>query len=139
MSSAATGNQWFLNGDPIVGATGQYLEISGEGTYHVQVTSPEGCTSPMSDPFLYVGVEEKIGAENVTVFPNPTTGIVYIRISGRQTSVFDTEIFNTLGKSVFSSKNQAAIDLSGLAGGIYYLCLRTDRSEYVTKKLILIK
>ncbi|MGI4870372.1 MAG: hypothetical protein ACRYFX_04235, partial [Janthinobacterium lividum] len=50
-SSATTGNQFYLNGVAIAGATGQsYLINSGtkNGTYTVVVTNASGCSSPAS-------------------------------------------------------------------------------------------
>jgi gliding motility-associated-like protein len=47
-SSAASGNQWLLNGSPIAGATNPTLVVSAAGNYSVQVTS-NGC-SATSDP-----------------------------------------------------------------------------------------
>lgn len=46
-SSATVGNQWYLNGSIIVGATSQTYTIAQNGTYTVIVTD-NGCTSPTS-------------------------------------------------------------------------------------------
>ena len=46
-SSAVAGNQWFLNGNPIGGATGTTYNASVAGSYTVQVTA-SGCISAMS-------------------------------------------------------------------------------------------
>src|SRR5205807_4497633 len=46
-SSSANGNQWFLNGNPIGGATNQTFNASASGSYTVKVTSL-GCTSAAS-------------------------------------------------------------------------------------------
>jgi len=47
-SSSATGNQWFLNGNPIGGETGQQYVATAAGDYTVQVTNGNGCVSAMS-------------------------------------------------------------------------------------------
>src|SRR5204863_3567818 len=46
-SSSATGNQWFLNGTTITGATGTTLDVTGEGVYTVQV-KVDDCVSEFS-------------------------------------------------------------------------------------------
>src|SRR5258707_240492 len=46
-SSSATGNQWYLNGNPIGGATSNTYSATASGSYTVQVTSL-GCMSSMS-------------------------------------------------------------------------------------------
>ncbi|MGB3949278.1 MAG: T9SS type A sorting domain-containing protein [Bacteroidia bacterium] len=48
-SSATSGNQWYLNGSIITGATSQNYTITQNGTYTV-VVSNNGCTSPTSSP-----------------------------------------------------------------------------------------
>ncbi|MBV8520022.1 MAG: IPT/TIG domain-containing protein [Acidobacteria bacterium] len=48
-SSSATGNQWYLEGTAIVGATNQTYAAGTAGSYTVQVTS-SGCLSAMSNP-----------------------------------------------------------------------------------------
>ncbi|HET7436081.1 MAG TPA: IPT/TIG domain-containing protein [Thermoanaerobaculia bacterium] len=59
-SSSATGNQWFLNGNPIGGATGQQYVAAANGNYSVAVTT-SGCSSAAS------------AATTVTATPIPST------------------------------------------------------------------
>jgi hypothetical protein len=61
-SSSASGNQWFLNGNPIGGATNQTFIASASGGYTVKITT-SGCTSAAS------------AATTVTVNPNPNATI----------------------------------------------------------------
>ena len=49
-SDAISGNQWYLGGNPINGATGQQYVASIAGSYTVQVTDGNGCVGQMSDP-----------------------------------------------------------------------------------------
>jgi hypothetical protein len=53
-SSATQGNQWFFNGNPIAGATEQYITVAQAGSYTVQVTLQSGCPSVMSESFEYI-------------------------------------------------------------------------------------
>src|SRR5205807_9470953 len=59
-SSSASGNQWFLNGNPIGGASGTTYSATASGNYTVVVTN-NGCSSAAS------------AATSVTVNPNPST------------------------------------------------------------------
>ncbi|HYW71219.1 MAG TPA: right-handed parallel beta-helix repeat-containing protein, partial [Pyrinomonadaceae bacterium] len=44
-SSSASGNQWYLNGNPIGGATNQVYSATATGNYTVTVTDGNGCSS----------------------------------------------------------------------------------------------
>ena len=44
-SSSTTGNQWYLNGAVIVGATSQTFTATSSGSYTIVVTNSSGCTS----------------------------------------------------------------------------------------------
>src|SRR6185295_18976816 len=48
-SSSASGNQWYLNGNPIGGATNQQFIATASGNYTTIVTSG-GCSSATSNP-----------------------------------------------------------------------------------------
>lgn len=52
-SSVSSGNQWFLDGVPISGATNQYLTVSQAGVYTVQVGYGTSCPSKLSEPFQF--------------------------------------------------------------------------------------
>lgn len=137
-SSSANGNQWFLNGNLLAGATGQYLVLTIPGSYQVQVTGPTGCISPMSASFVYVGINETANEIAARIYPNPTTGRVTISGEIIKNSSFHIRIFNSYGKAVLSCENKCSIDLSGLSTGIFYLTILNDRSEYSSKKVILV-
>lgn len=47
-SSAPVGNQWFLNGNPIMGATSMFYTVTSAGSYTVQVKW-NSCTSEISN------------------------------------------------------------------------------------------
>ncbi|MBE0646400.1 MAG: aryl-sulfate sulfotransferase [Bacteroidales bacterium] len=137
MSSSISGNQWFKNSTLIQGATGQYLALTGAGTYQVQVTGSNGCLSAMSDPFIWVGISETSFENGIRLFPNPTTGVITLSGESLVNRSFGVTIFNAQGKAVITFKNEFSHDLSSLPGGIYYLTILTDRSEYTSKKVII--
>jgi hypothetical protein len=62
-SSAGSGNQWFLNGNPIGGATNTTYAATASGSYTVKTTDGNSCTSAAS------------AAVVVTVNPNPNATI----------------------------------------------------------------
>ncbi len=62
-SSSPTGNQWYLDGNPIGGATAQQYDATASGSYMVTVTAG-GCTSAPS------------AGTAVTVNPIPSTPVI---------------------------------------------------------------
>ncbi len=139
MSSSATGNQWFLNGDLIAGATGQYYVITQMGSYQVQVTGTTGCISVLSDPFVIVGLNDLPVSENLVVYPNPTSGAVNLRPEALQWRSFRVWIRTACGEVIRTAENSFTFDLSDRPGGVYFLTVLTDRSESVSKKIIVIR
>ncbi|WEK20946.1 MAG: gliding motility-associated C-terminal domain-containing protein [Candidatus Pedobacter colombiensis] len=104
-SDVSTGNQWYLNGAAISGATGQTYTATASGKYTVITTNGNGCASPVSNEI------------DVTVNPLPSTPVV---------SVTTATVFCAGGEVVLSSDvstgnqwylNGAAI--SGATGQTY--------------------
>ena len=69
----------------------------------------------------------EINEQTISIYPNPTTGILNIDFSGEQ--VQRLTISDVVGKKVFE-KNKVnkteAIDLSGFKNGIYMLIVQTE-------------
>ena len=89
-SSSATGNQWYLDGVLIPGATAQHLTASNSGTYTVIVTQ-NNCTSPVSNSVTVsitaLPVINPLSKE-VFVYPNPIfTGDLFVNIKSRNTFI----------------------------------------------------
>ncbi len=72
-SSSATGNQWYLAGNPIGGATNQTYDATAAGSYTVVVTE-NGCSSAAS------------AATNVVVNAYPATPTIGATVNGTGTS-----------------------------------------------------
>lgn len=73
---------------------------------------------------------------NVTIFPNPTNGILNIQSD----KILDVQISNLLGKVVYSNKNlsNGQINLSNLDNGVYFVHLDNGINKGV-KKIVLTK
>ncbi|MBO5854536.1 MAG: T9SS type A sorting domain-containing protein, partial [Bacteroidales bacterium] len=81
----------------------------------------------------FVNVNE-IEYDNVEVYPNPTSGMLYVKID----RTFDAIVYNYQGQIVKKLyDNNAQIDLSELNYGIYFVEIRTN--EGVTVKKVLVK
>lgn len=124
-SSSSTGNQWYLNGNPIPGATGQTYEATQTGNYTVVVTI-NGCstTSPVFQ-VTFIGLEEA-GSDLISVYPNPVSNTLYI--DARESSEIFTgiTIVDLAGRTVFNTTSSSGdriqlIDVSNLGQGVYFV------------------
>lgn len=122
-SSAPAGNQWYLNGNVIAGATSSTYTATTDGSYHVCVTNPQGCTAcatPQNVILSSIGSGAFIVP--VTIQPNPVKD--YLKIIGDDASVeeYIITIYNALGQVVYEhimDKNRLEITTSGWAAGVY--------------------
>lgn len=129
-------NQWFFNGNPITGATGNSVELSGLGDYSVTVTDSFGCEYTSTFISFSVGIESP-GAPSWSIFPNPAEVKVNVTIQNG-ISVRKIEITDMTGRvvqSISTSKSSNLLDISDLPSGVYFVQLISDQNTF-TKKLI---
>ncbi len=119
----------------------RYFAIAGKGTL-ATATPPQQINVRIDD----IKITKVTGATGIktnaltemTLFPNPTTGILNINAVEANSSV---EVYNIIGDKVYSgnlSKGNNSLDLSGLANGSYIVKLNSD-SQKLTKKVIISK
>lgn len=84
-----------------------------------------------------VGIK-KADKLNVSVFPNPSAGIVYFNSAENVTKGYTVEVLNTVGQIISTSSLQALnnfkVDLSNQPNGIY--CLRVVSEKGITTRTI---
>ena len=95
-ASSASGNQWSLNGSPIVGATNQNYVASSTGNYTVTTTA-SGCSSSAS------------AVTTVTVNPNPSINL--------GTITDPTACGTATGSIQISGSGTGTVNWSGTASG----------------------
>ena len=134
-NSGGSSYQWFFNGNPIPGATGQTHEPSAEGRYSVRIQFPNGCENT-SEEFNYppVGVEDIMGQQlAVTLYPNPGKGMFYIDLNQHSASnlPMSIDVYDLIGKQLVhqemlirSGKTTVSLDLSLQEKGMYVLLLK---------------
>ncbi len=138
-SSATTNNQWYLNGAPITGATGQTYNILSNGTYTVVVTS-NGCSST-SLPLVITNLAvNELSNNNVdfTIYPNPCSSQATISFSEEQKNT-SIKLVNVLGECIqqlTTNNKQLKIDMSNVAKGIYFIEVMDEKKNVANKKII---
>src|SRR4029453_13084915 len=114
-SSSAAGNQWYLNGNPIGGATSNSYNATASGNYTVQVTDGNSCTSAAS------------AATSVTVNPLPPTPT--ITPGGPTTFCAGGSVTLT---SSSASGNQWYLDGTPIGGATNQSYVATASGDYTT-------
>jgi hypothetical protein len=80
---------------------------------------------------------------SIHIYPNPATN--QLSIINYQSSIKEIEIYNALGENIFKSqispddsglKSQISIDVSQLLSGIYFVKIRSDKNNLITRKLV---
>ncbi len=84
----------------------------------------------------YTGTEDEIFKQNLQLFPNPTTGIVYIENHANIT-ITHVSISNALGQNVLTAiPNNNTIDLARLPKGIYFITIKDNEGNNATYKVL---
>ncbi len=143
-SSVATGNQWYLNGTLIAGATSQFYTAFVNGMYTVTETSG-GCTSIESAPEAYfsVGITNFETGNSILVYPNPFSDNFSVTFYLKHSSTVKIEVTDVLGRAIKTmeekefqeGKNNIEINFSSgeLSEGIYSLKLISSGGTIVKK------
>ncbi|SDY51288.1 beta strand repeat-containing protein [Hymenobacter psychrophilus] len=133
-SSAATGNQWLLNGTAIAGATNPTYVVNSAaqlGSYTVTTTNAAGCTSLPSAPLVVTSSSQPLAGSSLQLYPNPTTdGLLTVKLGGYNKAV-ELTVYNAVGQqvrtlSVPAGRLEQPLDLSQLPNGVYVLKARTE-------------
>ncbi|HMO31402.1 MAG TPA: kelch repeat-containing protein [Lacibacter sp.] len=122
ISSSASGNQWFLNGLPLTGATDSIYRPKQSGTYSLQVTL-NGCASPPADGVNYV-LNRSLGF--VRLAPNPVQEQLVVTWMLPDDRVLNARIVGSGGQVLRSYSNLRSGDrlpVGDLPPGPYWLHL----------------
>jgi hypothetical protein len=117
-----TGNtlQWYLNGNPIPGATTDAITASINGVYMLEVTNSFGCVFYSSPVVVSVGIDE-LGLTAPSVYPNPANEQVNVHWFNQGSSSL-IEVRDLAGRTVLtkiSSGNAETISTAALPAGVY--------------------
>ena len=118
----------------------------GVNNLSVEVTNEHGCVAAdtvQMDMVDCTGIEDHDDLSDVEVYPNPGTGLYFVRINSNNNQDVDIMVFDNSGKVVYqkngisvSGQNTVSIDLAGKSAGIYQLFVRSGNS-LLNKKLVL--
>lgn len=133
---AGATNQWLLNGNPIVGSTGNSTSISGVGSYSVIVTDSFGCEYPSSAISFALSIEQH-NTPNWSVFPNPADNKTNIHIQNGFVAkkIEITDMTGRVVQRISSPKAQTTLDIQDWPSGVYFVQLVGEYTSH-TKKFV---
>lgn len=144
-STATSGNVWFRDGVQIQGVAGRAIRVTQNGQHYAIVRGTNGCFSDTSNRINITNVSvEPLSDFALSVYPNPTSGRVSVRIEGLNRTEAGVRIQNIVGQTVrletLRFEQGSAVvdwDLSELPGGVYLVQVSSAGQLLRTEKLIL--
>lgn len=139
VSNSDTGNQWYLNGNPIPGATSKTYKPGESGVYRLVVTTGT-CSSQVEQEYAVTGDIDGEQLKGYVLYPNPSSGTIYVEVA--TTNEVRVSIVNSLGKEVTrgelkqeGNRRKGQFDITTQGAGVYLVVIKNDQ-ETVTKKII---
>lgn len=128
--------QWYKDGVIIPGATGATYNTGGQaGSYTVKVTDGSGCSNT-SAAFNYnpTAIHDPNGiAGQISIYPSPAKDRLYIKSPVKVNAL----LLRVDGGVLINEKDARAIDISGLAAGIYLLQLRDKDGNFIKAEKVI--
>ncbi len=138
-SSAASGNQWFLNGVAIAGATTQQHTITKSGKYSVKVSNANNCSAISTEINVNkVGVNNAFNEAQIRVFPNPVHVVLTIDLTDLTEKASEMVILNALGQVLIqkntTNESKYIFSTNNWSKGIYFINFKNAEQEVIGVK-----
>jgi hypothetical protein len=144
-STAPSGNQWYLNGQPIIGQTNQTLTTMGNGNYYV-IASNGTCSSTVSNTITYATwgtYDVQNEASHFVIYPNPSNGVFTCVFTSTEIAKYKVELYNAAGQIVyyeelkdFNGTYSKDFDVTSYGKGEYFLRIKDSKKNQMEKVII---
>lgn len=138
-SNYDAGNQWYLDGVSIEGATGKTLEAVASGLYTVTVTSGTCTTTSAGREMVITGVEDPANSF-IRIYPNPSPDVVNIEV--RYSGDVAVDLVTSTGVGLQSANlpgsqdlKTTSFNLTSLPEGMYLARIKAGTKVF-TKKIL---
>lgn len=135
-SDAPYGNQWYIGGVLISGATDQYYTPTQNGSFTCVVTNSCGSATSNAIAYTSTGITE-LAIDPINLYPNPNTGSFTLKLND-VSAPYELTITNTLGEQILLqpiTMKETPISLNA-ASGVYLAALRNGSHSF-SQKIIL--
>ncbi|MEX2485259.1 MAG: T9SS type A sorting domain-containing protein, partial [Brumimicrobium sp.] len=134
-SNYASGNQWFMDGSAISGATDQIYTVTANGEYTVVHTSAEGCESLPSATFVVddLSVSNQQAEDAVSIYPNPFTNKLSIVNLKDFQSLKVIDVTGKIVKEMNISEPSIQLNAEKWEKGIYFLQMNKNGKSHTFK------
>lgn len=130
--------QWYLDNNPIPGATSNSYEPTINGVYYVAALDTNGCFATSEEFELTLALSMN-DYTPFNMYPNPTSGKVKLELKG-STEVSFIQLVDVTGRVIYQSNDtyQGEIDLdfTGQSAGMYSLIIGNQHEKW-TQKIVL--
>src|SRR5690554_2494722 len=131
VSSSAPNYQWYLNDNPIPGATQQTYTPTEIGYYSVAIQGPDNCKS-FSNAINWTVSVIKEDNFSLIVFPNPVKNKLNLKSSGQIITHF--EITTITGQKLINKSintQEHSVDIEHLSSGTYLIKVQSPHGTEV--------
>lgn len=111
-----------------------------EGTYICTITDANMCVETVSVKVSLASSIEALTLESLSIFPNPSSGLVNVLLETKERLDFDVKVMNTIGKVVYTKNYinvlglfNEQIDLSKFSNGVYFIELSNKDAKSVER------
>jgi len=88
--------------------------------------------------FIYcTGIDNKLNDKDISIYPNPTSGVIYIESNNINVEGVNVKIYSTVNQLVYDAVlTENKINLSDLQSGYYFIMIETEKG-ILTKPIII--
>jgi len=144
-SPSAPGTMWMNYMDYTDDACMYMFTVGQKAVIDATMNGPRQSLKTSTACSPITGVEYLLVSESVSVYPNPASGNVTVKLNIPDLTSPSFTVYNTIGETVFSkhldrvsNSKEIKLDMTTIPDGIYFLKIQTQNGS-ITKKIVMNK